>query len=186
VQTPFGTAVSVVGTHLMPQLFWPFEVLRVYEVSALLKHLASEGPHMVAGDFNALSAGDGHRLKRAPSWVRAQLLIQAGMTPRWALQRLLDAGYVDCYRARNPGADGFTVPAWDPQARIDYLFASRRLEPALRCAGAGDPVSPRCERPTPRRSFLQLLGRRPTPLLDGEASDHLPVWADFELPGIPI
>lgn len=160
--------------------------MRCYEASALFKQLANERGQLVAGDFNALSVGDDHRMNRAPWWVRAQLLMQAGMTPRWALRRLLDAEYLDCYRARNPpGSNGFTVPAWDPQVRIDYLFASRDLEPALRASGVGGPTVEQAAPANPRRSLGELLGRAPVRSLNGAASDHLPVWADFEWDGAP-
>jgi len=174
---PFdGAAVTILGVHLSPQLFWPFELVRRWEVGVLLRRAARTERHLIGGDFNALAVGDGHRLRRAPWWVRVQWTLQAGVVPRWALRRLQEAGYVDCYRDRNPGEDGFTVPSWDPQMRLDYLLASRTLRDALRDAGVagGTGQSPR----QPRRSFSQLLGRTAVPL-DGDASDHLAVWADF-------
>ena len=61
-----------------------------------------------------------------------QWLLQGGITPRWALKTLTDTGYIDCYRACHPREGGFTVPSWNPGARIDYVFASPDLESALR------------------------------------------------------
>lgn len=179
-QPPLAAAVTVAGVHFTPQLLWPFELLRKYEAATLLKYLANEGRHIIAGDFNALNGGDRHKLSAAAWWVRAQWILQGGATPRWALTPLKDAGYVDCYRARNPGSDGFTVPAWDPQARIDYLFASRDVAPALVSSGIGTPAHRDSAGVNPRRSVAELLGRVPIRSLDGAASDHLPVWADFE------
>jgi endonuclease/exonuclease/phosphatase family metal-dependent hydrolase len=34
---------------------------------------------------------------------------------------MLDAGYLDAYR-RLHTEPGYTFPAWDPHARIDYVF----------------------------------------------------------------
>jgi endonuclease/exonuclease/phosphatase family metal-dependent hydrolase len=183
---PFGgPPITVHGIQLAPQPLWPCELFRYCEVGYLLKHLArTSGEHVVAGDFNALAVGDEHRLSRAPSRVRAQWLLQAGMVPRWALGRLMNAGYVDCYRACNGHSNGFTVPAWDPQARIDYVFASRKLRTALRASGVPQPsASGDGHRPAPRRSLAELLGWTAVKSLNGEASDHLPVWADFDWPG---
>jgi exodeoxyribonuclease-3 len=179
---PAGEPITVVGLHLAPHVLGPFELWRWREVGALLKRMSSEtGAHVVAGDFNALAPGDRHRVDRAPARVRAQWLLQAGATPRWAIRRLTNAGYVDCYRACNRATDGFTVPAWDPQVRIDYLFASATLAPALRSSGMWTASSEPPGQRSPRRSVSQLLGHTSVTSLDGHASDHLPVWADFSL-----
>ena len=73
----------------------------------------------------------------------------------------------------------FTVPAWDPQVRIDYLFASRSLRAALR---SSDTTETGRQSRAPRRSLAELLGRATVKTLNGQASDHLPVWADFDWP----
>ena len=181
---PFdGPPLTVVGACLTPQLLWPFELLRRVEVGALLDAAANSGePRVLAGDFNALSPGDRHRLKQSPWWVRAQWLSQAGLIPRWAMSRVTAAGYVDCYRTCHSTEEGFTVPAWDPQARIDYLFASSGLRSSLRAAGT-QPSQPAGERrPMVRRTIAELLGTRAVSSLNGEASDHLAVWAEFDWP----
>lgn len=183
---PFGgPPLDVHGVHLAAQPLWPFELWRRHEVRCLLTRLAhgAATSHVIAGDFNALMAGDEHRLDQSAAWVRAQWLLQGRMTPRWALGRLTGAGYVDCYRACNAKAQGFTVPAWDPQVRIDYVFASPSLRPALRASGTGESSkSPDATRSTPGRTLSELLGWKAVKSLGGEASDHLPVWADFEWP----
>ena len=184
---PFGGApLTVHGVQLTPQLLWPFEVWRAVEIRHLLTRLRArpDTPHVVAGDFNALMSGDPHHLERSASWVRAQWLLQGGLTPRWALRGLIDAGYVDCYRSCNPRTPGFTVPAWDPHVRIDYVFASKHLGPALRLSDT--PAANRSAgggRAAPHRSFAELMGWKAVTSLGGEASDHLPVWAEFEWPG---
>jgi len=182
---PFGgPSVSIHGVHLVPQPLWPFEVWRRAEVRSLLNRLRDPAcaPHIVAGDFNALMVGDTVRREGAPAWVRAQWAIQGGW-PRWALKGLTNAGYTDCYRACHPREHGFTVPAWAPGARIDYVFASPDLERSLRAAGTVE-ARPRegSLRVPPRRSLPELMGWTPVRSLGHEASDHLPVWADFEWP----
>jgi endonuclease/exonuclease/phosphatase family metal-dependent hydrolase len=180
---PFGgPPLTIVGVSLVPQPLWPFELWRRFEVGALLDCVSGAAERRIlAGDFNSLSFGDRHRLAHAPSWVRAQWLLQAGTTPRWALPRLTKAGYVDCYRACNATANGFTVPAWDPQVRIDYLFASSHLREALRSCAIQRSLSS-TPRVVVRRTISELLGRTAAMPLGGEASDHLAVWADFEWP----
>ena len=185
---PFGgPSVSVCGVHLVPQPLWPFEISRRIEVRTLVERLPPhEGtPHIIAGDFNALMPGDGFRRDHAELWVRLECAVQGGW-PRWALKELVNAGYVDCYRACHVRDDGFTVPAWDPAVRLDYVFASPSLSPSLRAAetfesgaSASSAVNP------PRRSLAELLGWTPVRSLGDAASDHLPVWADFEWPPAP-
>ena len=178
---PFGgPPLTVVGVQLPAHLLWPFEVLRVLEVGDLMGRVR-DGTHIIAGDFNAVSPGDTHRLADAAWWVRAQWLLQSGFVPRWSLRRMKAGGFEDCYRACHPTADGFTVPAWNPQVRMDYVFASSDLAPALRSSGRQEPRTSANGRSV-RRSAAELLGRSPVGSLAGEASDHLAVWADFEWP----
>jgi endonuclease/exonuclease/phosphatase family metal-dependent hydrolase len=158
---PFGGApVTVHGIHLVSQPLWPMEMWRRQEVHFLLNRLqrGDRARQIIAGDFNAVAAGDTQSRGGAPWWIRAQWLAQGGTTPRWALKVLTDAGYTDCYRTCRPKEGGFTVPAWNPSVRLDYVFASADLQSALRSSDVLEP-----------------------PPAD-EASDHLPMWADFEWP----
>lgn len=78
--------------------------------------------------------------------------------PRGSINLLLKAGYLDCFRRKNPGVRGFTCPAGAPAGRIDFIFASSEL--AARLAG----------------SNVITTGEG----LPGEqASDHFPVYAEF-------
>ncbi len=187
---PFGgPSVSVCGVHLMPQPLWPFELCRRVEVRSLVNQLRvlAGAPHIIAGDFNARMIGDAFRQDHAAVWVRAQCAVQGGW-PRWALKELPKAGYVDCYRACHERDDGFTVPTWDPAIRIDYVFASSSLSRSLRAAGTPEAnpqaaAAPPAEASVqPRRSLAELIGWTPVRSLGNFASDHLPVWADFEWP----
>ena len=81
---------------------------------------------------------------------------------RRTVQRLLDLGYVDCYRQVHPDQPGYTCATWVPAARIDYVFASPDLARALeRCEVVGSPGWPDATAAV--------------------ASDHFPLFADFSM-----
>lgn len=184
LQPPGSPPIGVSGVHLTPQSFWVKEVSRWREVRSLLAHLRlnADMPRVLAGDFNTLMSGDPIRREGLEIWVRAQMAVQGGW-PRWALRGLVKAGYVDCYRACHPHEPGFTVPAWDAGIRLDYVFASAHLKPSLRAAGTFESSASRGSVPEPRRrSLSELFGSKQLQPLGGAASDHLPVWADFEWP----
>lgn len=179
-----GPAIGVSAAHLVPQPLWPCEILRFLQIRVLLRQLRSHPGlfQILAGDFNALASGDPVRRDGAPRYVRAQWWMQGGTIPRWALGRLTAAGYTDCYRACHPKEEGFTVLSWAPHARIDYVFASPALAERLQLSDVLRGNERR--RPSFRRLMAQLLGSGVISDLGGEASDHLPVWADFDWPTV--
>ena len=81
--------------------------------------------------------------------------------PRGGIDLLNRAGYVDCFRVLHSNKQGFTWPAPIPSGRVDFIFASTELASQLQCADV---------------------------IVDGEglsasqASDHLPIFADFCIP----
>jgi endonuclease/exonuclease/phosphatase family metal-dependent hydrolase len=79
---------------------------------------------------------------------------------RWAVPRLLEAGYTDCFRYLHPRAHGYTCATWMPAARIDYVFASPEALPRL--------IS--CE---------VAVGRGRAARETATASDHFPLLADL-------
>ncbi|HEY6538378.1 MAG TPA: endonuclease/exonuclease/phosphatase family protein [Candidatus Dormibacteraeota bacterium] len=88
--------------------------------------------------------------------------VLGALFPRAAVRSMLRAGYVDCLRKLHPRASAFTCPSYRPAVRIDYVFASPELAARLaRCEVVG------------RSGELAAVARR--------ASDHFPVWAEFEL-----
>lgn len=114
-------------------------------------------PHVVMGDFNAISLWDfaeraagldelsahhsGHNLTNRPAGPQV-------------IAQMEKAGYVDLYRQFNaPGERSYTTGA--TAIRIDYIFAS----PALAAEATGCGI------------WLEADG----------VSDHRPVWAEFEL-----
>ena len=118
-------------------------------------------PHVVMGDFNAiagwdLAANPAAQQQLAAHPKGADVLNTAGGGPQVVAQ-MEKAGYTDAYaRFGAPGAQSF-LPATDPPIRIDYIFVSEPLLPALRDGGI----------------WQEAPG--------AEASDHRPVYADFDL-----
>ena len=78
--------------------------------------------------------------------------------PRGCISLLRKAGYVDCFRVRNPDVAGFSCPSAAPAGRIDYIFASPELARSLSTC------------------FIPAEGEN---VRGEEASDHLPVVAEF-------
>jgi len=78
--------------------------------------------------------------------------------PRGSISLLRKAGYIDCFRLKNPNDPGFTCPAASLSGRIDYIFASPELAERLSA------------------SYVVAEGNG---LRGDEASDHLPVVAEF-------
>jgi endonuclease/exonuclease/phosphatase family metal-dependent hydrolase len=156
-----GQPVTIYGLHLRALHTWSFEWWRTQEIRIVLEHIrrAAPGPHLLAGDFNAIVPGDRVRMVWRPTWLWAQarLWFRVGPVMRRALRPLLKAGYVDCFRLLHSRDDGFTFPASDPKARLDYVFANPTLSVSLR----------ECRVVTQPPDVVRI------------ASDHLPVLAEF-------
>jgi endonuclease/exonuclease/phosphatase family metal-dependent hydrolase len=181
--------------------------IRREEARELLRimRLKQGTPHLLMGDFNSISPGDdleGSRLLRyliemderrkqgqdttghphlnfvvppslrflnplllkVPQSRRLSTLFDGAAplyTSRGTMRLLRAAGYVDCYRRINPHAQGFTCPARAPSGRIDYIMASPSLAARL-------------------TDCYVLSEGNGTPAY--QASDHLPVIADFGEP----
>jgi endonuclease/exonuclease/phosphatase family metal-dependent hydrolase len=88
------------------------------------------------------------------------LLDRAGSlyTPRGSISMLRKAGYIDCFRLKNPNDPGFTFPAAALAGRIDYIFASPELAERLSAC---------------------CVVTEGDGLRGNKASDHLPVVAEF-------
>ena len=182
--------------------------LRLAEVRELLRITAHKRvtPHLIMGDFNSLAPGDAlgasrllrylvqmeelpqaklhERLSSAdlnfvvptslgflkpllrviPRHAALSVLFDAAASryvARGSIRLLLRAGYLDCFRQVRPHDDGFTCPARAPAGRIDYIFASPELATRLSACSVvtgADGV------------FAE------------QASDHLPVLAEFGVP----
>jgi endonuclease/exonuclease/phosphatase family metal-dependent hydrolase len=89
------------------------------------------GPHVLMGDFNTLAPGEWLDIWRLPARLRA-LVWMSGGSIRWrTIQTILDAGYVDAFKCRQPDAIGHTFPTWDPHLRLDYLFTPAAFVPRV-------------------------------------------------------
>jgi len=118
-------------------------------------------PHMVLGDFNAISLWD-YADRQADYEILARhpkgKNLTAGEQGPGVIAQMEKAGYIDAYRQfGTPGQRSF-IPSAEP-IRIDYIFASQALASGLKSCmiweeGAGQ-----------------------------EASDHKPVLAEIEMEG---
>jgi endonuclease/exonuclease/phosphatase family metal-dependent hydrolase len=202
-----GRRLTIFVTHLAAAFHQGRggDSIRRREIREILRIMASKRgtPHLLLGDFNAIAPGD--RLKAsalmrylvAMDLQRRQHLHGAFghpnldfvvpeplrflgpllrvitrskalgtlfdwaaslYAPRGSISMLLQAGYIDCFRSKNPKDPGFTCPAAALAGRIDYIFASPELAECLSACHViteGDGIR------------------------GDEASDHLPVVAEF-------
>jgi exodeoxyribonuclease-3 len=153
---PAGLPVRIFGVHLSAVFAALTERRRSIELRALIAAIAREqrGFHMVAGDFNTVAPGELLDVAALPQKVRATMWLSGGRI-RWrTIQLMLDAGYVDVFRATHPADPGLTLPTSGPQVRLDYVFVP----------SADQPRVTRCE----------VIRTPPA----NEASDHFPLLAE--------
>jgi endonuclease/exonuclease/phosphatase family metal-dependent hydrolase len=212
IEEPNGRQLTVFVTHLSAGFNqnWAGDHIRRSEAQELLRIMAKRRgtPQVLMGDFNALAPGDHlqasvllryviekDRLYRGQRQVqsadghpylnfvippylrvfnpilhlipRSRLLCAlfdaavSWYVPRGSIGLICSAGYIDCFRHMHLDERGFTCPAGAPAGRIDYIFASPELVECLkRCEVVSEGEGVRGE----------------------EASDHLPVVADFGEP----
>jgi endonuclease/exonuclease/phosphatase family metal-dependent hydrolase len=114
-------------------------------------------PHVVMGDFNAVSmwdfAGREADLDELSAHPKGRNLANHPDGPQ-VIAQMEKAGYVDLYRQFNAPGESSHLGGETP-IRIDYIFASRALAPSAIACGI----------------WLEADG----------VSDHRPVCADFEL-----
>jgi exodeoxyribonuclease-3 len=148
----------IFGLHLAAWFSSWSERRRAREIRALLQGIAEHqhGPHVIAGDFNALAPGEALEVKPFPAWIRAMIRVSGGDIARETIQAMLDAGYVDAWRTLHEDDSGYTFPTWDPHVRLDYLFTPARDRERLS----------RCE-------VLR------TPAAAKDASDHFPLVVEL-------
>ena len=105
----------------------------------------------VCGDLNSLSAGD--YVSKRLIWPDSALVRR----PLQTISAVERAGWVDCFRLRNPAAPGLTLGAGRRAARVDYILASKPLARRVRACRV-------LHHPEARA-----------------ASDHSPIWAEFDI-----
>lgn len=143
--------VTVFSTHLASSHDGWHAVDEVPSVLSVLRESAG-GPHVLAGDLNALGPGDPVGQPPAGESLRGDAVDGSA---RRTVGLILEAGYVDCYRTAHPAKPGFTYRSAAPFLRLDYVFSSPELAVGLRG----------CDVVATARTRA--------------ASDHFPVWADF-------
>lgn len=149
------TPLSIYVTHLDQRS----EPVRLTQLAAALQWTTRDRtrPHVLMGDFNALSPADYAArpgdLADLQAEEFARHLVFDGLQ---VLPRVLKARYEDAC-AQEGGEPAPTFPARQPRIRIDYIFLSHPLAPALR---------------TCRRWQTDETAA---------ASDHLPVVAEIDL-----
>jgi endonuclease/exonuclease/phosphatase family metal-dependent hydrolase len=127
-----AAAVGVVrlfATHLASRHDRPAHTPE-QEVQVILRELAASTgvPHLLVGDLNSLHPMDRVGTPPPGETKRGDAVDGA---PRLTIRWLLEAGYLDCFRALHPEAPGYTYPTQAPWLRLDYVFASRLLAPHL-------------------------------------------------------
>lgn len=158
IQLNHQLPITIFNIHFLPYLLLPFELHRWRAVGALLQHIRQQniGSHLIVGDLNAIAPRDRVLQKNNPARMRRVQALQFNLVFHFAVQRLLNAGYVDCFRQLNPQADGFTWRPGNLTTRYDYVLADKHFAPRLRAC--------------------RVLDDGPEALT---ASDHLPVLAEF-------
>jgi len=153
---PEGDRVRFFGVHLSAVHAAWTERRRVRELRALLKSIErhQSGFHVLAGDFNTLAPGELLDIRQLPQRLRALVWLSGGRI-RWQTIRIvLDAGYVDVFRALHPEDPGLSFPTWNPHVRLDYIFVPRNVSRVSSCRMVDHPDTK-------------------------TASDHFPLLAEF-------
>jgi exodeoxyribonuclease-3 len=158
---PQGRGLRVYGVHLSAVHAAWTEYRRVFELRALLRSVArhQHGFHVLGGDFNTVAPNETLEIGRLPRRLRPLIWLSGGRV-RWrTIQTILDAGYVDGYRARHPHESGATLPAGSPHIRLDYVFTPKQyVDRLIACDVVQHPDA-------------------------AQASDHLPIVAEFQVRG---
>jgi exodeoxyribonuclease-3 len=151
-------AIRVFGLHLSAVHAAWTERRRTMELGSLLGSIArhQDGPHILVGDFNTLAPGEWLDATRLPNRLRALVWLSGGRIRFRTIQRILDSGYVDCFRRLHPEDSGLTFPTWDPHVRLDFAFVPERYAGTIRACTVLSPPNA------------------------ADASDHFPLFTDVE------
>ena len=126
---PAGREWTVYVIHLHARAAEADEDQRMRELDVVLKvtqpQRSADRPHLLCGDFNANAPYQRIDPAKCKPRTRREWDENGGGLPRRAVQRLLDAGYVDTLRELHPAeaetAGSFTTEF--PGQRVDYVFA---------------------------------------------------------------
>ena len=151
-KTPFSLYV----THLDQSS----EAVRVQQLNAAFQWTVRDRnrPHLFMGDFNALAPDDYAGREQEFAALAGELeFARLAREPLQVAALMRRRGYVDC-SPDDAGSLAPTFPAAQPAVRIDYIWASAPLAAAVRWRRPWDPPEV------------------------AEASDHLPLLAEIDLP----
>lgn len=157
---PTKTA-RIVGVHPMANLGIVFEIWRMLEARHITRYVRryENLPCLIAGDFNAIAPGESVKTETMPKWLRWIIYLQGNRVYHFSIAKLLCAQFTDCFRVLNVD-EGFTLPAPNPNSRLDDIFVNAKMKPYLKkCWVVREPES-----------------------VNG-ASDHYPVMAEFSFTG---
>ena len=156
-----GQPFTLYNVHLLPYPLLPLEIRRWQALGKLLAIIRQRqpGPHLIAGDFNAIAPGDPVLPRHDPAWAYRLMFLQGRRIFRLALTRLPQAGYTDCFRSLNPQTAGFTWTTDQLTSRNDYIWADAYWAARLHACWVVDDLA-----------------------AVYKASDHLPVLAEFGSP----
>lgn len=130
IKAPTGNVFRLIGVHLIANPWIGFELWRLLEIRYIVKYLRqfSNESCLLAGDFNAVAPGDHIITSSWPMMLKFIIWSQGNGPYRFALRSLSSAGFLDCFRLRNPNSDGFTLPPPVPNTRLDYIFVNQPME----------------------------------------------------------
>jgi endonuclease/exonuclease/phosphatase family metal-dependent hydrolase len=151
--------VRIFGIHLRATHSNYTERVRMRELRAILEFIDryADEFHVLVGDFNTLAPGELLNMRKLPTRYKILAFMLGGRITFRAIQLILDAGYMDCYRAFHSDP-GFSFPARDPHVRLDYLFTPEEFIDRIEsCEVMTDIVEP------------------------AKATDHLPLIAEIAL-----
>lgn len=150
--------ITIWGVHLISLLVNFRECQRLQEIQALiaLAQNITATPHLLIGDFNAISPLDEPTITAMPFWLRLLITFNGGIK-RDALAFLLQSGYRDVFREVNwPDRSGYTMPTPEANSRLDYVFVPLALSHQVKSFGP----------PTQPASVFY-------------ASDHFPILVEY-------
>jgi endonuclease/exonuclease/phosphatase family metal-dependent hydrolase len=123
-----ASEARIFGLHLSAWFSKWSERRRAREIGLLLDGIQDHqhGPHIIAGDFNALAPGEILHVAKMPAWIRGMVWLSGRDIARDTIGVMIEKGYVDAWRSLHPGEPGYTFPTWDPHVRLDYIFVPPR------------------------------------------------------------
>lgn len=129
VEDPAGGEWTIGVVHLHARATESDEDARQPEIDALLdvfkSHREAKRRHVLAGDFNSNSPVQQINPDRCKPRTREEWKANGGQLPRRAIQKIMDAGYIDSLLAHDATAASNigTFSTQYPGQRVDYIFS---------------------------------------------------------------